>query len=107
MSSNRTASGPSWLVPAKSGALALLLHVQPGAKRTLVKGEHGERLKIALASPPVDGKANAELQKFLSHRLDLPRSAVKLTAGEKSREKRIELSGIDPETVLKRLAPED
>lgn len=107
MFSNRTGSGPSWLVPATNDALALLLHVQPGAKHTLVKGEHGERLKIALASPPVDGKANAELEKFLSRTLDLPRSAVKLTMGEKCREKRVELSGIDPKTVLERLTPKD
>jgi hypothetical protein len=49
-----------------------MLHVQPGAKRTEVAGVHGEgaaaRLKVRLAAPPVDGKANAELLRFLSTR---------------------------------------
>ncbi len=55
------------------GAVVLMLHVQPGAKRTEVAGPHGEgagtRLKIRLAAPPVDGKANAELLRYLAERV--------------------------------------
>ena len=42
--------------------LILSLHVQPVAARTLVMGVHGDALKIKLAAPPVDGKANGGLQ---------------------------------------------
>jgi uncharacterized protein (TIGR00251 family) len=50
----------------EDGAVVLVLHVQPGAKRTEVAGVHGDALKIRLAAPPVDGKANAELVRFLA-----------------------------------------
>ena len=66
------------------GDLVLLLHVQPGAKRTEVAGIHGEtatgRLRIRLAAPPVDGKANAELVRFLAAAFGVPRRAVTLLA---------------------------
>ena len=71
----------------KNGAVILILHVQPGAKRTEVAGRHGDALKIRLASPPVDGKANAELRRFLSDAFDVPLRNVTLVRGESSRQK--------------------
>ena len=72
-------------------ALTLTLHVQPGAKRTEVAGVHGEgtqaRLKIRLAAPPVDGKANAELLRFLADAFGVPLRSVVLLRGETSRQK--------------------
>jgi uncharacterized protein len=74
-----------------SDALILALHVQPGAKRTAVDGAHGEgtqqRLKIRLAAPPVDGKANAELLRFLADAFGVPSRNVGLVRGETSRQK--------------------
>jgi uncharacterized protein (TIGR00251 family) len=79
---------PAWL--QIDGAAAVLhLHVQPGAKRTEIVGEHGEALKVRLAAPPVDGKANAELLDYLAERLGLPRAALTLKSGESSRRKRV------------------
>lgn len=69
--------------------LFLALHVQPGARRTAVVGEHGQRLKVALHAPPVDGKANEELLGFLARELRLRRNDLQLAAGETSREKSI------------------
>ena len=69
------------------GAVILNLHVQPGAKRTEVAGRHGDALKIRLAAPPVDGKANAELLRFLSDAFDVPLRNVTLVRGESSRQK--------------------
>ena len=72
-------------------ALILALHVQPGAKRTEVAGVHGEgaatRLKVRLAAPPVDGKANAELLRFLADAFGVPLRHVALLRGETSRQK--------------------
>ena len=72
-------------------AIVLTLHVQPGARRTEVAGTHGVgtqmRLKIRLAAPPVDGKANAELLGFLAEAFGVPRRDVTLVRGDASREK--------------------
>ncbi len=68
-------------------ALVLTLHVQPGARRTEVAGVHGDALRIRLAAPPVDGKANAELVRFLADAFGVPRQQVTLVRGETSRRK--------------------
>jgi hypothetical protein len=65
----------------------LSLHVQPGAKRTDVVGEHGGALKLRLAAPPVDGKANAELIRFLADAFGVPAKNVQLLRGATSRTK--------------------
>ena len=67
--------------------LQLTLHVQPGAARTEVSGTHGDALKVRLAAPPVDGKANAELLRFLAEAFGVPRRNVTLLRGELSRAK--------------------
>lgn len=89
---------PLWL--KKSGdALTLTLHIQPGAKKTEVAGEYGDALKIRLAAPPVDGKANAALLEFISDRLRVAKSAVTLKSGQTSRRKVVEVRGATPEAV--------
>ena len=78
----------------RNGAEWLLeLHVQPGAKVTAAVGEHGGRLKLKIAAPPVDNKANALLLAWLAARLGLPKSAVRLVRGETSRQKTVAVSG--------------
>jgi uncharacterized protein (TIGR00251 family) len=71
--------------------LQLTLHVQPGASRTEVAGTHGEALKVRLAAPPVDGKANAELLRFLAEVFGVPRRNVTLLRGETSRAKAVRI----------------
>ena len=82
----------------------LRLHVQPGARKTEVSGLHGESLKIRLAAPPVEGKANAALLAYIAMRFDVPLRNVTLLSGEKSREKRVEVRGsqVDPLTLIKK-----
>ena len=82
----------------------LSLHVQPGAKRSELAGMHGEALKIRLAAPPVDGRANDCLIAFLADRLDVAKRRVELVSGAASREKRVRVAGIDAETARARLA---
>lgn len=84
---------------ADGDAVVLAIHVQPGAKRSEAAGEHGEALKIRLAAPPVDGKANAALVAFVAHRLDVPRSQVELIGGAASRQKRLRVTGVSPEAI--------
>jgi hypothetical protein len=79
--------------------VVLSLHVQPGAKRTEVVGPHGEALKLRLAAPPVDGRANAELLRYLAAAFGVPPRQVTLIRGETSRRKsvRIERPALRPD----------
>jgi uncharacterized protein (TIGR00251 family) len=74
-------------------ALVLSLHVQPGAAHTVVAGLHGAALKIRLAAPPVDGRANDALQRFLADAFDVPLRAVTLLRGASSRQKLVRIVG--------------
>jgi uncharacterized protein (TIGR00251 family) len=85
---------PPWA--RRDGADWLLeLHVQPGAKVTAAVGEHGGRLKLKIAAPPVDNKANAHLLAWLAAQLGVPKSAVRLVRGETSRQKTVAVRGVD------------
>ncbi len=83
--------------------LLLQVYVQPKAKKDEIVGLHGEALKIRLTAPPVEGKANEALRKFLAKLLKIPKSAVKIVSGTTSRQKGVYLEGLDLETVYKRL----
>lgn len=82
--------------------LTLVLHVQPGAKQTCVAGLHGEALKIRLAAPPVEGKANEALLRFIADQFGVTLRNVELKRGEQSRHKRVVVQGsqVDPESLL-------
>jgi uncharacterized protein (TIGR00251 family) len=76
------------------------LHVQPGAKRSEFAGRHGERIKLRLAAPPVDGKANAALIDFLAAYFGVPRRDVTIVSGLKSRSKRVAIEGVSDRPYL-------
>ena len=78
--------------------LALTLHVQPGARRSEVVGLHGGALKVKVAAPAVDNKANAALIEFLAGTLGIPKSAVAIRHGATGRRKVVEIAG-GPELV--------
>lgn len=65
------------------------VHVHPRAKRTAITGLLDGRVKVALASPPADGRANEELRRFFATLFEVSRSAVQLIGGEHSRDKRV------------------
>ena len=81
---------PSWR-REQGGSLVLALHVQPGAKRTEVAGPHGDALKIRLHAAAVEGRANAELLRFLAAAFGVPASRVTLVRGETSRRKTVRI----------------
>lgn len=90
-----------WLRVAPDGRITLTLHIQPGAKRTEFAGLHGDALKIRLAAPPVDGRANEALLKFVAEALGLPKSSVSLKSGHSARRKVLELAGTTAEAVVR------
>ena len=73
------------------------VHAQPGAKQSRIAGAYGETVKIAVATPPVDGKANKALQKLIAQWLGVSASSVTLTSGMTGREKQFLVSGVSPE----------
>lgn len=95
----------SWIKATKDGAV-LTLHIQPGAKKTEIVGLHGEALKIRLAAPPVDGKANDCLLAFLAERLGVARSRLELLSGASSRAKRVKVGAGDTAVIAARLGIE-
>jgi uncharacterized protein (TIGR00251 family) len=86
------------------GAL-LRVRASPGAKKNAIEGAHGEALRIRVAAPPVDGKANQALVAFLAKTLALPKRSISLRKGEKSRDKIFAIAGLKPEEVAERLPP--
>jgi len=82
--------------------IMLTLHVQPGAKRSEIVGLHGEALKIKLAAPPIEGRANDALLKFIADSFTVPLRNVKLLQGVKSRHKVVVVVGslIKPQSLL-------
>ena len=84
---------PEWLFEKSPFEIVLKIHVQPNAKATAWAGVFGDSLKLRLAAPPVDGKANAALVNFLSDFFAVPKSAITIISGESSRQKRVLLKG--------------
>ena len=79
--------------------VVLRVHVQPGTGRSAFVGKHGDALKIRVAAPPVEGRANAALLALLAHDLGLKEDRVSLLSGDSSRSKRVRITGIDPDEV--------
>jgi uncharacterized protein (TIGR00251 family) len=77
------------------------IHAQPGAMRTEVAGLHGDALKIRIAAPALEDRANAALIEFIAKKLGVARRDVALVSGAKSRAKRFEIrAACDPATLL-------
>ena len=79
------------------------IRVIPRAPRTRVDGTRGGAILIRLAAPPVDGAANEALIAFLSDALALPRRNIGIVSGEKSRDKRIRIQGLNEAAARTRL----
>lgn len=82
--------------------LKIIIYVQPGASSTEIVGMYGDALKIRLKAPPVDGRANEALQKFLSKQFNVATRDVKLISGELNRRKKFLIinSCVDPTSVF-------
>jgi hypothetical protein len=97
---------PGFLRVTAAG-ITLAVRAQPGAKKTAITGVYGEgdsaQLKMAVHAPPIEGRANEELTVFLAEAFDLPKSAVELVCGERSRSKVFLLRGVSHENAQTRL----
>ena len=83
------------------GTLVVSVHAQPGAKRTEVAGLHGEALKVRVAAPALEDRANAVLTEFLADAFAVPRRCVRLLSGAKSRAKRFAIDAdVNPQRLL-------
>ena len=89
-------------VKVSQNGTVIACHVQPNAARTAPAGMYGGELKVALKSPPVDGKANKELCRYFADLFSVPGSSVQLLSGQASRKKRIFIP-VNPETVFQKL----
>jgi uncharacterized protein (TIGR00251 family) len=92
------------LVASKQGAI-LWVRVQPRARRAGVEGYHGDRLKIALTAPPVEGAANEALVRFLAELVGVARGDVEVVAGQTAREKSVAFRNLSVEELSRRLVP--
>ena len=88
---------------SSDGTFILRVHVQPGAGRTAVVGRHGDALKLKVAAPPEQGRANEACEKFLAEILGLKHTDVTLSSGGSSRSKRFALAGLEHDELVVRL----
>ncbi len=86
------------VTPLANG-IRLAVRLQPRASRNQVVGLMGDRLKVALTAPPVEGAANAACQAFLAELFKVSKGSVTLVNGEKSRDKLWEITG-DPARLI-------
>jgi uncharacterized protein len=89
------------MLKAVKDGVTLAVRLQPGAKKTLIKGTYGQaaslQLNIAVQAQPIEGRANVALLEFLAEIFSLPKSAATILSGESSRTKIVLLRGISLE----------
>ena len=90
-------------IRAVDDGIELDVQVVPRASVTRIVGRHGDRLKIQLAAPPVDGAANEALVELLARTLDRPRSAVTVVQGATGKRKRLRIAGVALTDAMLRL----
>ncbi|XP_011947446.1 PREDICTED: UPF0235 protein C15orf40 homolog isoform X2 [Cercocebus atys] len=97
--------GPVTVDP--KGCVTITIHAKPGSKQNAVTDLTAEAVSVAIAAPPSEGEANAELCRYLSKVLELRKSDVVLDKGGKSREKVVKLlASTTPEEILEKLKKE-
>jgi len=89
------AETPFHLLETANG-LEVRVHAQPRARRSELAGTYNGALKIKVAAPPVDDAANRAIVDFFAALLDVPKSRVRIAAGQKSRNKTILIEGVSP-----------
>jgi len=93
------------MIPVRQHDSDISFHVRvhPRSRRNAITGEVGDALKVALTTPPVDGKANEACIEFFAKLLNVPRSSVTIAAGQTKRNKVIRVAGLTAQQVRDRL----
>jgi uncharacterized protein (TIGR00251 family) len=92
-------------VRATDDGIAFDVLVSPRASRARLGPVHGERIKVAVTSPPVDGEANAAVIELVARALGVTRGAVEITAGVASRRKTVRVRGVDAAALWRAVQP--
>lgn len=87
----------------KETAITLKIHLHPRASRNGIDGVHGDALKVRVTAPPLEGRANKAVQKFLAEHLGIPPARIAIIAGQRSREKLVRVSGLSRAEVERAL----
>jgi uncharacterized protein (TIGR00251 family) len=85
------------------GPTRVRLHVSPGSRRTELAGRHDDGWKVRVAAPPEGGRANDAVLELLAERLELPRRAISIVSGHRARDKVVEMTGVDPDSIERKL----
>jgi uncharacterized protein len=88
----RPADDPADAITDTPGGCVIQLKVIPRSPQTMIDGMRGGALLVKLSAPPVEGQANESLLRFMAHVCDVPRRAVMLMSGERSRSKVIRVN---------------
>jgi uncharacterized protein len=101
-----TAGEPGLAISREPEGVAFWIAVQPRARQPRVGGLHGDALRVAVAEPPVEGRANEACRRALAVALEVRRDAVRLDPAARSRRKRVHVAGDAPALLraLQRLA---
>jgi uncharacterized protein len=99
-----TVNYPPWLTPGAGGVMLDIL-AAPRASRNRVIGVHDDRLKIQLTAPPVEGKANDALVRFIAETVGVSKAQVEIVGGPSNRRKTVRVTGVPPHLVLLKLSP--
>ena len=81
----------------------LALRVSPGSRTNAVVGRHGDAWKVRVSAPPEGGKANAAVVELLADILGVPARTISVVSGHGARDKLVELAGIAPDEIERRL----
>ncbi|MGV1100407.1 DUF167 domain-containing protein [Thiovibrio sp. JS02] len=95
----------SFLKERADGTVSIAFYVQPKASRTRISGLHADALKLSITAPPVDGKANEAVIRFVAKLFKIPKSAVSIESGETSRSKVLRLRGVSAAEAQRLLQP--
>lgn len=101
---DRADSTEEVLSRGRDGSWLLSVILSPGARKHSVEGVLGDALKIRIAAPAVEDKANRALVEYLAETLQLPRRSVRLISGRKSRRKVLRIDGLDVASLRQRLS---
>lgn len=88
-----------WAAQTKD-CILIKVHIVPNSSKTQIVGTHGDRLKLKIKAPPVDGKANEEIVSFLSKTLNIKKNQIELMTGQTSKSKNLLIKAFDIDLTL-------